>query len=167
MRLLLIKIGKFQKIHGIRGHIKLKSFTKNTSGIKSYKKFFINENTEIKLKFLSKSNEYFICKVNEINSPQVISEFEGKYIFIQENQLPKLKSNEFYYFELENLVVKIKDEFIGKIFAINNHGAGDYIEVKKKNGDLLLVPYNKDHIKNVNLKEKIIELNWLYYLDEI
>lgn len=163
----MIKIGKFEKTHGVKGYIKLISYTSNIMEIKTYKKFFINEKEPIEIKFVSKINKYLICKINDINSPEIVSDFQGKSVYISEDELPKLKKNQYYYYELENLFVKIRNKVVGKVFSVNNHGAGDYIEVKKLNGNFILVPYNDKHIKKICLKKKIIELSSDYYSDEI
>ena len=55
---------------------------------------------------------------------------------------------------------------IGDITAVNNHGAGDYCEVRKKTG-LFLFPFIKGHVKEVNIELNKIILCRNYYSNEI
>ena len=56
---------------------------------------------------------------------------------------------------------------IGKIIQINNHGAGDYFEIKiKQSKKIILVPYNNDHVSEVSLESNFIVLNSEYYKHE-
>ena len=50
----------------------------------------------------------------------------GKEISIEKQELPKLKTGQYYYNGLLGMEVKINKK-IGKIIDIQNHGAGDYI----------------------------------------
>lgn len=163
----MILIGKFSRVHGVKGLIKLISYCSKISSIKSYKNFYIDELTPIEINFVGKNKSNFICAVNQIKSREEIKQFEEKKVFIKKDDLPKLKEDEFYFFELENMQVELNKKIIGKILSVNNHGAGDYFEVKKKNGNVFCVPNNKEHVKLINLDDKIIFLNELYYTDEI
>ena len=55
--------------------------------------------------------------------------------------------------------VKVK---IGKVKNVKNHGAGDYLEIKK-NKEELLVPFNKEHVESIDLENEMILLNSEYY----
>ena len=56
----------------------------------------------------------------------------------------------------------LKKKKIGEIIDIQNHGAGDYLVIRKKK-DEILVPLIKDHVIRINIKEKILNLNPEYY----
>ena len=60
------------------------------------------------------------------------------------------------------LDVFVKNKKIGKVICLNNHGAGDYLEISTKKEEIL-VPYNFDHIVKIDMKEKKIFLNPDYY----
>ena len=60
------------------------------------------------------------------------------------------------------LNVFIENKKIGKIISLNNHGAGDYLEISVGKKEIL-VPYNFDHILRIDIKKKKIFLNPDYY----
>ena len=87
--------------------------------------------------------------------------------FHPDNILVSVGINDEYYFtDLIGLDVYIGNIKIGKITDVNNHGAGDYCEVKKKTG-LFLFPFLKDHVKEVNIELNKIILCKNYYSNEI
>ena len=84
-------------------------------------------------------------------------------IFWSLGRIRKLrKKNEFYYNDLEALDVFVKHKKIGQVITLNNHGAGDYLEIAGPKKEIL-VPYNFDHIMKIDIKEKKIFLNPDYY----
>ena len=56
----------------------------------------------------------------------------------------------------------LKKKKIGKVKQIQNHGAGDYLEIKCSKEEIL-VPFNFDHILTIDIKEKKMILNHDYY----
>ena len=100
--------------------------------------------------------------MKKINSLETAKKFVGEYIYIEKESLPKLKKNEFYYNDLEALDVFVKHKKIGQVITLNNHGAGDYLEIGGPKKEIL-VPYNFDHIMKIDIKEKKIFLNPDYY----
>ena len=103
-----------------------------------------------------------ILRLSFTHAPEEAKEFEGKYIYINKENLPNLDKNEFYYNDLENLEVYLKKKKIGKVKQIQNHGAGDYLEIKCSKEEVL-VPFNFDHILTIDIKEKKMTLNHDYY----
>ena len=164
----MIIIGKFLKNYGLKGHIKAKFFLENIDQVLSFKNFFIKDGVEINLKFLKKIKEIFICKINEYNNIDETKTFVGKLIYINEKELPKLEENFYYFHELEGLDVRLDDKVIGEVISVNNHGAGDYFEIRLKNSRKeILAPRNTSHIIEINIKKKFIKLNTEYYKNEI
>ena len=58
--------------------------------------------------------------------------------------------------------VLINNKIVGHVLNVYSHGAGEYLEIKCKKKELL-VPFNFDHILDINLEKKQILLNENYY----
>ncbi len=129
--------------------------------ILNYKKFFFEQDEEINIKVNSRSSN-IICRINNINDANTAKKYIGKLLFIDIDQLPRLKKNQFYFHDLNDLNVFVDEKNIGVVKEVKNHGAGDYLEVNKKKSELL-VPLNRNHVLDINLKEKKIFLNPEYY----
>ena len=161
---LMIVVGRFKKIFGIKGEIKVESYFTNKNDIALHNSFLLEDKTKIELIFVQKKN-VLICKIANIETPEGANNYVNKLLYIESKELPKLKCNEYYFSDLIGLKVKINNFAVGSIISVNNHGAGDYLEIKKENSkkDIFLVPYNTSHILKTNKEKKEVLLNPIYY----
>lgn len=164
----MVIVAKFLRPYGYDGKIKIKVLLSNSKNIKNFSDFYTDKNIRLKIDFISKSKNIYICKVENFKNSEQVKELTNQYLYLKEIDLPKLNKNQYYFFELEDLDVKMYDKKIGRILSVNNHGAGDYFEIEvKKNKKKILAPNNKDHIIEININKKYIVLNSKYYQNEI
>ena len=154
-------VGRFGKIHGNKGNINVQSFLSIKKDIIHFKEFFVDEHDEIQIKF-DPTHKKIIGKINEIKNPEDVKKYIGKLISIRRTSLPKLNKNQFYFNDLVKLKVYVSEKKIGQVNAVKNHGAGDYLEIKKGKSEIL-VPINNHHILKIDLEEERITLNSEYY----
>lgn len=151
---------KFGKVYGISGWLNIINYLTTSKNISNFSKFYIGGN-EFKLSFKKKGKKV-ICKIEGINNIDDAKQFIGAEIHINKEELPKLKEGQYYYNELLGLSAWIEKKKIGKIIDIQNHGAGDYLIIKKSK-DEILVPLIKGHVIKINIKDKVLNLNPDYY----
>lgn len=159
----LINIGKITKPHGIRGHVKVISYTQNPEDIFNYNHIIDITNHEYTLKFLSKiSVNQFICSFNNNNSRNLAEEVAGKDLYILKDQLPEVDESEIYHHDLIELnLFNEKNELVGKIIAVHNFGAGDIIEVAlNESNKTIYLPFDQKYIIEINLDKKILIFNF-------
>ena len=73
--------------------------------------------------------------ISGINTRDSAELLRDKEIYIQESQLPQLNNDEVYLYQLENLVVKNKqDEILGLVDYVMPTGANDVLVVKPSTG---------------------------------
>ena len=157
----LIEIGSFVGVHGIKGEVKLKSFTEIPENIFSYKEIFIESSENpIKLELIRKFKQIFVCKIENVETRNDAENFKGLKLFVSRESFPKLADEEFYYSDLLNFqVYNLNKESFGKVISLENFGAGLLAEVKKNNKTFYL-PIGKDFLKKIDYKDKqvIIDL---------
>ena len=155
-----IEIGSFVGVHGIKGEVKLKSFTEIPENIFSFKEIFIESSKNpIKLKFIRKVKQIFICKIENIETRSEAENFKGLKLFISREILPKLTDEEFYHSDLLNFeVYNLNKESFGKVISLEDFGAGLLVEVKKNNKTFYL-PMGKNFLKKIDYKDKQIILD--------
>ena len=156
----LIEIGAFVGVHGIKGEVKLKSFTEIPENIFSFKEIFIESSDDpIKLKFVRKFKQIFVCKIENVETRNDAENFTGLKLFISRESLPKLTNKEFYHFDLLNFeVYNLNKELFGKVISFEDFGAGLLAEVKKNNKTFYL-PMGKNFLNKINYKDKQIILD--------
>tara|TARA_B100000989_G_scaffold298318_1_gene287058 strand:+ start:272 stop:763 length:492 start_codon:yes stop_codon:yes gene_type:complete len=162
----MITIAKIGKIHGYKGEITLHSFTENREDIKNFKNFYLDNGEQVKIKFIKTKGNSFICKIDSMSNAEKAKKMINRFIMITEDELPKLTNGSFYYVQLIRMDVCLHMKKYAKILSINNHGAGDYLEIKTITNEILLVPFIKSHILEVNLEKNIINLNPIYFCND-
>jgi 16S rRNA processing protein RimM len=156
----LIEIGCFVGVHGIKGQVKLNSFTEIPESIFNYKEFFLEKNENVlKLKLISKVKQNLICKIENVETRNEAEKYRGLKLFIKKDSLPKLEESEFYHRDLiEFQVYNLKKESFGKIQSFNDFGGGLLIEVKKEN-KLFYLPVGNDFLEDIDYEQKEVIIN--------
>ena len=151
---------KFGKVNGIKGCLSVNIYLTASSEIDKFSTFYIN-NKATNLLFKKKGKKV-VCKIEGIDDIDNAKCFIGSEISVDKEELPKLKEGQYYYNDLLGLSVRLKNKKFGEIIDVRNHGAGDYLIVKKQK-DEILVPLIKDHVIKINLSQRILNLNPDYY----
>ena len=158
----LIEIGSFVGAHGIKGEVKLKSFTEIPENIFSFREIFIESyENPVKLKLIRKLKQTFVCKIENIETRTDAENFKGLKLFITRKSLPKLTNEEFYHSDLLNFeVYNLNKKSFGKVISLDDFGAGLLVEVKKNNKKFYL-PMGKTFLKKIDYKNRqiILELD--------
>ena len=156
----LIEIGSFVGVHGIKGEVKLKSYTEIPENIFSFKEIFVESyENPIKLKFIRKFKKVFVCKIENVETRNDAENFKGLKLFVSRESLPKLTDEEFYHFDLLNFeVYNLNKESFGKVISLEDYGAGLLVEVKKNNKTFYL-PMGKAFLKKIDYKDEQIILD--------
>ena len=156
----LIEIGSFVGVHGIKGEVKLKSFTEIPENIFSFKEIFIETSDDpIKLNFVRKSKQIFVCKIENVLTRSDAEKLKGLKLFVLRESLPDLTDDEFYHSDLLGFeVYNLNRENFGKVISLEDFGAGLLAKVKK-NKKTFYVPMGKSFLKEINYKIKQIILD--------
>ena len=156
----LIEIGSFVGVRGIKGEVKLKSYTEIPDNIFSFKEIFLeNSENPIKIKFIRKVNKIFVCKIENVETRSDAENFKGLKLFVLRESLPKLTDDEFYHFDLLGFeVYNLNRESFGKVISLEDFGAGLLAEVKK-NKNIFYLPMGKSFLREIDYKVKQIILD--------
>lgn len=160
----LIRVGVIIGAHGIRGEVKLKSFTADPRAIATYGTLVsatgeIFEITKLKLQV-----EDFICTLKDVTDRNKSESLKGTELFITRAQLPK---DELYLHDLISSPIFNGDVALGTIIGFENFGAGDLVDVKiEGRSDTVLIPYNKTFIVEASKERVVVSLPDGYLDDE-
>lgn len=160
----LIIIGKIINTHGLNGTLKVKSFTdfkeqRYSKGTLLYIAFERNY-IPVTVKSHKESKTIDLVTFDEFDNINQVDKFKGCDIGINKELIHKLDEDEFYYKQIIGLDVYDDKELIGKCIDIRDYPQGEVIVVKT-NGKDKLIPFRKEFIKEVNLKDnKLIIIMW-------
>lgn len=154
----LINIAKITKAHGIKGHVKLISYTENPSNIFNFPCLYDKELNPYKIKLHSKNRTAFIVNINNNLDRNLAENLAGLELYITQDMLSKPEDNEFYIHDLIGLKILDTDyNAKGNIIYVHNFGAGDIIEMQALNQkNTHYLPFEKNFVIAINLTEKFI-----------
>ena len=143
----LILVGRFGAPQGVRGEIRVKSFTAGATAIGAYGPL-----TDAKRacafafeRLRTLKDDMLVAKVKGVETRAAAAALTGVEIFARRDQLPPPKADEFYYDDLVGLeAVTRVGARLGRVAALMNYGAGDILEIAPEGGgELLLVPFTR------------------------
>lgn len=124
-------LGKITAAHGIKGQVKIKTFTENPESLTKYGQLVDSHQKSIEIvSFSKKSDDLLIAAVAGINSRNQAELLKGMQLFVHESQLPPLSEAEIYYESLIGLQLLATGKKLGEVIGVYNFGGGDFCEIK-------------------------------------
>ena len=159
-------VGLITSPQGINGELKVKSLSDFEERFTKPGKRWIQKEDEIPIEFELTSGfkkpgkESFIIKFREITNRNKAENLKGHKVLVKVNSIPQLNNNEFHLTELVNLEVKIleKEQFkiIGKIINLENEKNNLLVVQLFKNDKKVLIPFVKEIVPVIDIKNKFI-----------
>ncbi|WP_299194374.1 ribosome maturation factor RimM [uncultured Litoreibacter sp.] len=148
-----IVLGVIAGAFGVKGEVRLKSFCAEPEDIANYSPLRTEKGDEYTLKITRQVKNGFAARLSGIRFKDEADKLRGVKLYADRSLLPSLPDDEYYYTDLIGLdVVDTGGEKIGKIAAVENHGAGDILDIRGAglNGSLLLA-FTQDAVPTVDL----------------
>ena len=160
-----ILVGKISNPHGIKGWVKVISFTDPIENILSYKQWIISDKETEKTYYLEdfrvQGNKIVIKleNVNDINDAALLKNLQ---IQVNRSDLPDLDQNSYYWEDLVDFnVIDIKGNHVGKVDSLFRTGSNDVLVIIDQTKERLLVPFIMEEvIKYVDLAKELISIDW-------
>ena len=165
-----IVMGKLGSTYGIRGWLKVFSYTDNAESIFDYTPWYLNQKgkwVEYKVESWKRHGQGYVCKLAGLDvreDAQLMTNFE---IAIDPASLPELSEDEFYWRELFGMqVFTTKGYDLGKVTDLLETGSNDVLVIKANLKDAFgqkerLVPYLEEQVvKKVDREARRIEVDW-------
>ena len=131
-----ILVGKIVAPQGIRGEVRVQTFTDTPVDFKKLKIKSVRFNDgDFKFVRTVPNSNVIIAKISGIDDRNAAETLRGMELFIERSALPDLKENEFYQADLIGFDVVRNGTKIGVVDCFQNYGAGDIIELD--NGDMV------------------------------
>jgi 16S rRNA processing protein RimM len=151
----LVLLGRFGAPHGVRGEIRLQSFTADPLAIAGYggltdksgaRKFTL---TSVR----PQGKDMLVAKVSGVEGRSGAEALTGVELYLPREKLPAPEEEEFYIADLVGLRAETPDGAeLGMIVAVRNFGAGDILEIAPaQGGETLLLPFTKSVVPTVDI----------------
>jgi len=159
-----ISVGKILNFHGLQGEAKV-GFSKNQEEfLKKLKSVFIMQGLEyvsFDISSVRFNKTFALIKFKGIDSIEEIIPLKNSLLYVRQETIRKnLEEDEFLIDELTGLdVVDLDDKNIGVVVGVSNNGANDLISIKSKSQKISMVPFVKELVPTVDIKNKKIIVN--------
>jgi len=157
--------GKIGSTYGIKGWLKVHSYTEEPLQILKYKPWYLSQGSDWQVYELEDGRAHgkgIVVKLVGIENPEIARTLTGKNIAIKREQLVSLPAGEYYWADLEGLnVIDQKGQTLGQIIYMMATGSNDVIVIKDARGKEHAIPYLPGRVvKKVDLEQRIMFVDW-------
>ena len=153
----LIPVGKIIGTHGIKGQMKLHSYSGNADSLNAVRsvtlKSPVGSLSEYRINCFKANSGKFIIGLQDVDDINQVQPLLGSEVCLTRSQLPGLEEDEYYWSDLIGLQVLTDDGvLLGTIADIFETGSSDIYVVKNEEREYL-IPAIADVVKAVNLSD--------------
>lgn len=141
----LVLMGIITSAHGVRGDVKVKSYTSPVAAICGYK-LYDSSGEIIALKHKNTKGDMLVCSCDASKDRNSAESLRGIELFARNEDLPELAEDEFFIKDLEGMQVanNADNQIVGLVKAVHNFGAGDVLEIAFDGGGIVILPFAKE-----------------------
>jgi 16S rRNA processing protein RimM len=148
-----ICVARIGAAHGVRGAVKLWTFTEDPLAVKYYGPLVTKDGRRsFEVATAREAKGHLVATLKGIATREDAERLNGLELYIAREKLPATDDDEYYHADLIGLAaVNAADEPIGRVIAIHNFGAGDIIEIAPPNGATMLLAFTNAVVPTVDL----------------
>ncbi len=149
-----ICLGQIGAPHGVRGEVRLHSFTSDPQAVAGYGPFETEDGRVVAIEALRPAKDHFVATLAGIRDRNAAAKLINAKLFVPRERLPNInEADEFYHADLIGLcAVNPAGEKLGSVIAIHNFGAGDLIEVQLDTENKTeLIAFNEVNVPSVDI----------------
>lgn len=174
----LLTAGKITGCYGVRGWVKIHSYTEPVENISRFDRWQLRRRGELQDVLFDQWKRHgkgMVAHIAEVDDRTLAESYRGLEIVVEADRLPGLEEGDYYWRQLQGLQVWAREPgtevdrvLLGTVDYLIETGANDVLVVKASAGSIddreRLIPYLPgDVVSRVSLEEERIEVDW--YLD--
>lgn len=150
----LVLMGRIGAAHGIRGEVRIQSFTESATDIANYGPLQTNRSgLTIELLSARPQKNVIVAKLKNVTDRNAAERLNGVELYVLRDTLPATDDDDdFYQTDLIGLEARLQDgTVLGKVMAIPNFGADDLIEVGTNPKTSTYYPFTKAVVPTIDI----------------
>lgn len=160
----MVMVGEVVGVHGVRGWLKLHSYTDPIDQIFEYKQWFIGDK-RYRVADRKAKGKPLLCRFEDCDDRDQAAALIGGAIEVPRDALPDLPEGEYYWVDLEGLKVENEaGEALGYIKRLFSTGANDVMVATPEpdgTGEERLIPWVMGRfVKKVDLPNGLAIVDW-------
>ncbi|CAN7540533.1 ribosome maturation factor RimM [Bosea sp. LjRoot237] len=155
----LVLLGIIGAPHGVRGEVRIKTFTADPMALAEYGPLVDEKGRRFEIADARPAKEVVVARLKGVTSREGAELLNGVKLHIERSRLPAPEDeDEFLQADLVGCVVVGPDgAILGKVTAVANYGAGDLLDIEMPDGRSVLMPFTKAYAPRIDIAAKRIE----------
>lgn len=148
---------------GIKGWLKLQTFTEYADSLDQFESWFISSPRgweKVEVEDFAVNVKSVVAKLRGVDDRTSAEKLAKREIAIPRNWLDQPQQDEYYWLDLIGAeVVNESGDVLGKIETLMETGANDVLVVKSASAEVL-IPFVSEYLINVDRDKKIVTVRW-------
>lgn len=151
----LVEMGIFSAAHGVRGQVKLRSFTAIAEDITAYGPLQDKQGSRYHITISGQVGDMLLASVEGITNRTEAEKLKNIALYVPRSALPPLADGEYYQADLVGIQVSTEDgAAFGTILSVHNFGAGTLVNIALTQGGEAFFPFNPTIFPRVDTEAK-------------
>jgi 16S rRNA processing protein RimM len=155
-----VRVARIGAAHGVRGEMKLWSFTGDPSAVADYGPLETEDGAHrFEIETMRPAKDHFVVRVVGVVDRDAAAKLVNTDLFVPRERLPAIEEDDTYYHaDLIGLAaVSETGVALGTVTALHNFGAGDLIEIATvQGGEPLLLPFTETIVPEIDMAARKI-----------
>lgn len=155
-----VLVGHIRGAHGIRGEVRLASFTGDPQAIATYSPLETEAGAVVEIVRLRPQKDGFIAVLKGVTDRNAAEALRGTDLFVPRARLPEPEDDTVYVHDLIGMpVCHVDGTRLGGIVNVVNYGAGDLVEVSVADRkDTVLIPFTDGFVLEAGAGKVVVDL---------
>jgi 16S rRNA processing protein RimM len=140
--------------HGVKGEVKLKSFTADPMAVKDYGVLEREDGgASLEIETVRPAKTHLVARFRGVSDRDAAERLTNLRLFVPRERLPPPAADEFYHADLIGLAAVTADGTeVGTVAAVHDFGAGDLLELRPPaGGTTIMVPFSEACVPGVDI----------------
>jgi 16S rRNA processing protein RimM len=149
-----VLLGVITGAHGVRGLVRVKSFTAEPGAIAAYGPLEDERGERsFEIEPAGAAKGVMIARLKGVGDRNAAEKLKGVRLYLPRAALPDPGEDEYYHADLVGLRAMLRSgEAFGRVRAVHAYGAGDSLEIERPDGRTLLLPFTSAAVPVVDIK---------------
>ena len=146
--------------HGVRGGVRVKSFTADPADLDAYGPVSDETGTRrFAVRVTGMVKGVVLAELDGVDDRNAAEALKGLHLYVDREQLPPAEEEEFYHADLLGLSARLEDgSELGRVTGLYDFGAGDSVEITNPKGQVVMVPFTKAVVPAIDLAAGLLTI---------
>ncbi len=156
----MVLVARVTAAHGIKGLVKVQSFTATPSDFVNYAPLFDDNGNTVEIKVSGEAKGQFLVQLAGVTTRNDAEVCKGMNIYANRDNLGDLEDGEFFMNDLIDMdIADVDGNVYGTVNKVLNYGSCDLLEVKSNQGKTFLVPVIEEKVEMIDFENNQVIVN--------